>query len=125
MFRINRRRKKQNIKIAFEKKGAAHKKSKLKEEKRKCFENNKISIDKFEENSIFLSEIDLENDLAQVIGEKIQSILGCKKTKIVDVLQSSKLYKMVELVDGLKKDDCEKIYESRYFKCLKELNNER
>ena len=95
------------------------------EEKRKCFENNKISIDKFEENSIFLSEIDLENDLAQVIGEKIQSILGCKKTKIVDVLQSSKLYKMVELVDGLKKDDCEKIYESRYFKCLKELNNER
>ncbi|MDJ8958820.1 AAA family ATPase [Clostridium perfringens] len=117
--------KKQNIKIAFEKKGAAHKKSKLKEEKRKCFENNKISIDKFEENSIFLSEIDLENDLAQVIGEKIQSILGCKKTKIVDVLQSSKLYKMVELVDGLKKDDCEKIYESRYFKCLKELNNER
>ena len=117
--------KKQNIKISFEKKGAAHKKSKLKEEKRKCFENNKISIDKFEENSIFLSEIDLENDLAQVIGEKIQSILGCKKTKIVDVLQSSKLYKMVELVDGLKKDDCEKIYESRYFKCLKELNNER
>ena len=117
--------KKQNINIAFEKKGAAHKKSKLKEEKRKCFENNKISIDKFEENSIFLSEIDLENDLAQVIGEKIQSILGCKKTKIVDVLQSSKLYKMVELVDGLKKDDCEKIYESRYFKCLKELNNER
>lgn len=117
--------KKQNIKIAFEKKGDAYKKSKLKEEKRKCFKNNKISIDKFEENSIFLSEIDLENDLAQVIGDKIQSILGCKKTKIVDALQSSKLYKMVELVDGLKKDDCEKIYESRYFKCLKELNNER
>lgn len=117
--------KKQNIKIVFKKTGPVYKKEKLKEEKRKCFKDNKILIDKFDKNSIFLSEIDLENDLAQVIGDKIHSILGGKKEKIVDTLQSSKLYKMVELVDELNKDDCEKIYESSYFKCLKELNNER
>lgn len=117
--------KKQNIKIVFEKKGDVYKKKKLKEEKRKYFKDNKTLIEKFDKNSIFLSEIDLENDLAQVIGDKIYSILGGKKEKIVDTLQSSKLYKMVELVDELNKDDCEKIYESSYFKCLKELNNER
>ncbi|WP_338596926.1 ATP-dependent nuclease [Clostridium baratii] len=117
--------KKQNIKIVFEKTGDVYKKKKLKEEKRKYFKDNKTLIEKFDKNSIFLSEIDLENDLAQVIGDKIYSILGGKKEKIVDTLQSSKLYKMVELVDGLNKDDCEKIYESSYFKCLKELNNER
>lgn len=125
MFRFNWRGKKTKYKDSFRKKGDVYKKKKLKEEKRKYFKDNKTLIEKFDKNSIFLSEIDLENDLAQVIGDKIYSILGGKKEKIVDTLQSSKLYKMVELVDELNKDDCEKIYESSYFKCLKELNNER
>jgi putative ATP-dependent endonuclease of OLD family len=81
-------------------------------------------IKEFSDKNIFLSEIDLENDLVKVIGERIAEVLGIELEEAVSYLQNSKLYNMVELVEELNEDDCKKIYESELFKCLKELNNE-
>ena len=103
----------------------AKKLKKLKTTKKRLFRENKDLIKEFEDKNIFLSEIDLENDLAKVIVEKMCLVLESDKDKVVDVLQSKKLYKMIDLVDGLDENDCKKIYRSKYFKCLKELNNAR
>ncbi|MCG4560293.1 ATP-dependent nuclease [Clostridium perfringens] len=120
--------KKPNINIKFnknEKESKKAKKNKLKTTKKRLFRENKDLIKEFEDKNIFLSEIDLENDLAKVIVEKMCLVLESDKDKVVDVLQSKKLYKMIDLVDGLDENDCKKIYRSKYFKCLKELNNAR
>lgn len=100
------------------------KKERLKEEKRKLYKENEMLIKEFSDKNIFLSEIDLENDLVKVIGERIAEVLGIELEDAVSYLQNSKLYNMVELVEELNEDDCKKIYESELFKCLKELNNE-
>ena len=100
------------------------KKERLKEEKRKLYKENEMLIKEFSDKNIFLSEIDLENDLVKVIGERIAEVLGIELEEAVSYLQNSKLYNMVELVEELNEDDCKKIYESELFKCLKELNNE-
>lgn len=100
------------------------KKEKLKEIKRKLYKENENLIKEFSDKNIFLSEIDLENDLVKVIGERIVELLEIELECAVSYLQSSKLYNMVELVEQLSKDDCKNIYESELFKCLKELNNE-
>lgn len=100
------------------------KKERLKEEKRKLYKENEMLIKEFSDKNIFLSEIDLENDLVKVIGERIEEVLGIELEDAVSYLQNSKLYNMVELVEELNEDDCKKIYESELFKCLKELNNE-
>lgn len=100
------------------------KKMKLKEEKIRLYRENLILIKEFSEKSIFLSEIDLENDLVKVIGERIAEVLDIELEDTVAYLQDSKLYNMVRLVEELNKDDCKNIYESELFKCLKELNND-
>lgn len=100
------------------------KKERLKEEKRKLYKENEMLIKEFSDKNLFLSEIDLENDLVKVIGERIAEVLGIELEDAVSYLQNSKLYNMVELVEELNEDDCKKIYESELFKCLKELNNE-
>lgn len=121
-----------NVKINFpdlngktDKEKKKIKKSILKEKKINLYESNSELINEFEKNKIFLSQIDLENDLVNVIGDTIAEKLDINKDKLVNYLQESKLYRMVELVENLNKEECEAIYNSEYFKCLKELNNEQ
>ncbi|MEC1760570.1 ATP-dependent nuclease [Schinkia azotoformans] len=88
--------------------------------KRELYNNNKIQLDKIrEEYSIFLSKCDLENDLDEIMHDKLVKYLGTED--IVGYLQDAKHYHMVELVEKLTDADCKKIYEHYNFACLKEV----
>lgn len=76
-----------------------------------------ISI--FKMNHIYLSEVDLEHDLNNAIGERMKEIFDLPNP--VSYLQEKKLFNMVELVESLTKQDCEAIYNHEQFVCLKEL----
>lgn len=91
----------------------------LSNKKREIYEelNDLISI--FEGNHIYLSEVDLEHDLNNVIGDRMKEIFGIPNP--VAYLQDKKLFNMVELVESLTKEDCEAIYNHEQFLCLKEL----
>jgi putative ATP-dependent endonuclease of OLD family len=72
-----------------------------------------------EEHKIYLSKSDLENDLDEVIHSELVKYLN---TKIpVVYLQDKKLHNMIELVDKLSKEDCEKLYEHYNFACIKKV----
>ena len=97
---------------------------KYKEELKKLKENiyrkyNKF-VNKFKKNNIYLSEIDLENDLYKIIPKElndyIRKIEGKEyvgEEKAVKWLQSSKLYNMIEFIKNtVNKDLAEKIKEN-------------
>ena len=69
-------------------------------------------------NHIFLSKVDLENDLDECIHSTLIKVLGSDPVKY---LQSSKNYNMIELVEKLKDSDCYAIYNHYNFACLKEV----
>lgn len=91
----------------------------LLEEKKRIFKENEELIKELMQKKIFLSEIDLENDLYSVIKEELDEYIN--KKDVVAYLQNRKLYNMVELLDKIKKEDCEKIYNNNKFQCLREL----
>lgn len=82
---------------------------------------NKIVL--FEKSGIFLSQIDLENDLYEVIPEVMERFVKKEngKKNAIDFLQSAKKNRMVELCKLITKKDSKKIYNHIFFKCLKEL----
>src|SRR5699024_8139390 len=53
----------------------ADKKRKVSEEKQKIYKDEHETIKLLKENNIFLSEIDLEHDLYNVLGDRINNIL--------------------------------------------------
>jgi len=114
-----------NIKIEHSSKDKNVVKVEIKDEKINIFNNVNQLIVNLESENIFLSRIDLEHDLAEVIEERLLSVFGGDINSAINKLQSSKLYNMVSLVDELTSDECKDIYNSKYFKCLKELNNDR
>ncbi|RII33460.1 DUF2813 domain-containing protein [Clostridium chromiireducens] len=113
-----------NIKMNFTSNVKKTKLRELKVKRKALYTEKKSLVDKFEQNKIFLSELDLENDLFNVIGDRLSEILVIDRKKVVEKLQSSKLYMMVDVVEDLDNGDCKKIYNSKYFKCLKRLNDE-
>ncbi|HEU9390599.1 TPA: chromosome segregation protein SMC, partial [Streptococcus pneumoniae] len=71
-------------------------------------------------DGIFISEIDLENDLAQVLSDSERNEMS--KLDFVNWLQSSKQYNMLEYISNhLTKEIALKIVESGYFKVLAEF----
>lgn len=69
--------------------------------------------------NVFLSKVDLENDLDEVLHDKMVEYLGTEN--VVEYLQQSKLYNMVELIEKLTYEDCVNIKEHYNFECLKEV----
>lgn len=87
----------------------------------KAYNDNKTILDTIREKyKIFLSIRDLENDLYDVLGEKLKNYLNVTKNP-VKYLQAYKSFHMAELVKVLEPEDCEKIYNHYNFACLKEL----
>ncbi len=74
---------------------------------------NKIRADYY----VFLSKVDLENDLDEFMHNRLVTILGT--SNVVGYLQDSKHYHMVELAEKLSDADCKMIYEHYNFSCLK------
>lgn len=90
----------------------------INKEKEEIYEEFHEDIKIFREHKVFLSKIDLEHDLFEAIGERMTEILGSNPIKY---LQGHKLINMIELTNELKDDDCETIFDSSFFQCLREL----
>lgn len=88
--------------------------------RKNLYDKNKEKLDKIrQENKIFLSKVDLENDLDEILHAKLVKCL--KTSNPVEYLQGSKSFNMEELVEKLTTKDCKIIYESYNFECLKEV----
>lgn len=92
------------------------------DDKRKAYEDNKDILDKIrKDNHVYLSRVSLEEDLDEVIHEEMNSYLTDAGGDPVNYLKEAKKYHMVELVEKLTKDDCEKIINHYNFECLREF----
>lgn len=90
------------------------------EAKRNLYDENRIILDKIRsEYKVFISRVDLENDLNEILHEKLVEYLGCDDP--VELLQASKSFNMEKLVEKLSTDDCQKILDSYNFECLREV----
>ncbi len=88
--------------------------------KRDLYNANKEKLDKVRSKyKIFLSKVDLENDLDEFMHDRLAELL--KETSPVDYLQDAKHYHMVELIEKLSETDCKAIYQHYNFACLKEV----
>lgn len=88
--------------------------------RRNLYNENKEKLDKIrQENNIFLSKVDLENDLDEILHDKLVKYLNTSNP--VEYLQDSKSFHMEKIVEKLKTKDCKIIYESYNFECLKEV----
>jgi len=91
----------------------------VKKEKFNIYHREAELIKKINYRDIYLSIIDLEHDLYEVIGGRMEEIL--EKSDPITHLQYAKMVNMIELTKGLTKDDCEKIINHDLFKVLKRL----
>lgn len=92
------------------------------EAKRKLYDNNKEKLDQIrDEYSLYLSRCSLEEDLDEVIHEKMIAYLSNADGDVIGYLQDAKHNHMVELVEKLTAEDCRCIYEHYNFACLKEV----
>lgn len=88
--------------------------------KRDLYNTNKEKLDEIRSKyKIFLSKVDLENDLDEFMHDRLSVLL--KETSPVDYLQDAKHYHMVELIEKLSEADCKAIYQHYNFACLKEV----
>ncbi len=79
-------------------------------------------ISEFEEQKCYLSEVDFENDLAKVVLTNTE-----EQNKMITFLQRSKwahLFKEKYYKQIFSEESIEKIVESEYFKCIKDLIND-
>ncbi|WP_259424804.1 ATP-dependent nuclease [Bacillus velezensis] len=90
----------------------------IKDKKLELFESYKDVIEQLKVNNIYLSKIDLEHDLYEVIGERMEDILGSDP---INYLQDHKLLNMIELANELTKEDCIKIINHPLFAALGKL----
>ena len=90
------------------------------ESKKELYNEHKKLLGQIQkESSIYLWKVDLENDLDEVIHNKLVEYLECEDP--VEYLQKSKDFNMVELIEKLTEEDCKLIYEHSNFSCLKEV----
>lgn len=89
--------------------------------KRELYNKNIKILDTIRKDfHIFLSKVDLENDLDEAIHDRLSTLLCVDEP--VDYLQKSKHYNMVKLVGKLSDEDCTAIYNHYNFACLKEVS---
>lgn len=87
--------------------------------RKELYEQNRKKLDEIRaDEKIYLSKVDLENDLDEIMHERLSEIL---ETEPVKYLQEAKKNRMVELVNKLKYEDCKLIYDNYNFECLKEI----
>lgn len=87
--------------------------------KRAIYLANQETLDKMRKDfNIYLSKVDLENDLDEAMHDRLVVLLGDEPVKY---LQSAKHYHMVELIEKIDDNDCKTIFEHYNFACLKEV----
>lgn len=95
---------------------------KIKEWKKSNF-NQIQKIQQLRNKNIYLSKVDLENDLNEAIPETLE-LWRNPNHDAVPYLQKQKLMRMIKLCDFLKEEDCQKIYNHSLFECLKKLTGD-
>ena len=94
---------------------------KLKAKKRQIYDTRQDLIDELQKNHIYLSEIDLENDLAKTLDDNAERG-GKNEADFVHWLQSRKQYNMIDYINNvLDEEIANKIISSQYFKVLSEF----
>lgn len=68
---------------------------------------------------VYLSKVDLENDLDEVLHDNLVEYFEVKDP--VTYLQAAKNNHMVEIIEKLTDEDCREVYEHYNFACLKDL----
>ena len=92
------------------------------EAKRRLYDDNREKLDEIrDEYSLYLSRCSLEEDLDEVIHERMITYLPNADGDPIGYLQDAKNNHMVELVEKLTTEDCKCIYEHYNFACLKEV----
>lgn len=92
------------------------------EAKRKLYENNQETLDLIRQKyALYLSRCSLEEDLDEVIHDKMVEYLPQAGENIIGYLQEAKNNNMVKLVEKLTLEDCIRIFEHYNFACLKEV----
>ncbi|MFT4398659.1 ATP-dependent nuclease [Bacillus sp. SW14] len=94
------------------------KKQKIKDKKLELYVLFQDTIEHFKENNIYLSKIDLEHDLYEVIRDRMEEILGSNP---INYLQDHKLLNMIELTNELTRTDCNNIINHPLFESLRKL----
>lgn len=95
------------------------------ERKKFIYDKLPVTIAKLRRENIYLSKVDLENDLYEVIPSDMDNLAvtnGSKKHGI-DYLQSAKLINMIELTQILSEDSIEAIFHNENFECVKKMVN--
>ena len=88
--------------------------------KRRLYDDNINILDEIRRDChIYLSKVDLENDLDEFLHNRLIDLL--KDDDPVKYLQEAKNYNMVKLIEKLSDEDCIKIYNHYNFACLKEV----
>lgn len=80
-------------------------------------------VEELKDDSIYLSRVDLENDLYEVIKDIMDELAeeNHSDKEGVDYLQTAKLKNMIKLCKKLSNEDINNIYEHERFKCIREL----
>ncbi|WP_285765896.1 TOPRIM nucleotidyl transferase/hydrolase domain-containing protein [Peribacillus sp. SI8-4] len=81
------------------------------------------TINSLKSKNIYLSKVDLENDLYEVIPDIMDNLaieMNSSKSG-VDYLQSAKLINMIELSKRITEEEVDKIFKHERFECLKVL----
>ena len=90
--------------------------------KRELYDKNRETLDRIRSNySLYLSRCSLEEDLDEVIHDKMVEYLPSADGNVIGYLQEAKNNHMVELAEKLTKNDCELIFEHYNFACLKRI----
>jgi len=88
-----------------------------------CFDKSSNTMNYLRGSNVYLSRVDLENDLYEAIPNEMDALAsdsGSSKNGI-NFLQSAKLYNMVTLCKDIKSETVQKIYDHDRFECLREL----
>ncbi|HBC7244262.1 TPA: AAA family ATPase [Enterococcus faecalis] len=89
------------------------------EKKKELYNGSNACIEEFQRSNIFLSKVDLENDLFEVIPNKLKILFD--KIDPVKHLQDKKLLNMLTLIEQLTDEECDKIFNHERFAALKRL----
>lgn len=88
--------------------------------RKSIYQKKKCELDKMKSDfHVFLSQVDLENDLDEAIHGRLVVLLEDENP--VKYLQKAKNNRMVELVEKLTDEDCENVYNHDNFACLKDI----
>ncbi|MCL1697327.1 ATP-dependent endonuclease [Lysinibacillus sp. BPa_S21] len=93
------------------------------EKKRYIYSKLPVTISRLKRNKVYLSKVDLENDLFEVIPQIMDDLAKRNNSSKcgVDYLQSAKLINMIKLSTSLDDNAINRIYKDERFECVKAL----